>query len=590
MDPLLARPNSSESKPTASAGLPARAQAESTQGRTIAALFAEAVRCQQCGQSAKAFSLYSQILALHPGLPEVHYNQGVLWLNTGQFDLAEAAFRHAIALNPDFPEACNNLGELLRVLGKLDEAELLLRRAIVLRQTYAEAFSNLGNTLKEKQRFSEAEAAFHQAIAHNPRLPEPHGNLGVTLMHLGRLEDAKEAMHRAITLRPDFAEAHHNLGLTLKHLGHLPEAQSSIEQAIELAPSNASFFLSLSEFKNFSAGDMHLAAMEDLGRNIETLSTNQQINLHFALGKAYDDIGRHDRAFNHLAAGNFLKRRQVIYDEAKTLAQLDRTRELFTPDLLRTCRNAGESSSMPVFIVGMPRSGSTLIEQILASHPDVYGAGELPNLGDAVASFGNEAGHDFPEAVLHLSRENLRKLGARYVAETAPFAPNAKRIVDKMPSNFLFLGLIHLALPNARIIHAVRDAADTCLSCFSKHFTTGLHHTYDLAELGRYYRRYESLMRHWHRVLPRTQILEVRYEDIVTDLESSARQITAHCGLEWDRRCLMFHENERPVFTASAAQVRRPLYRNAIGRAEPYRKFLEPLLAELPEDQNRRVA
>jgi len=588
MAPLLVRPNSpsSESKSTASAGLPLRAQAESTQGRTVTALFAKAVRCQQYGKSAKAFRLYSQILALNPGLPEVHYNRGVLYLKAGRFDLAEAAFRDAIALNPDFPEAHNNLGELLRVLGKLDEAELLLRRAIVLRQPYAEAFNNLGNTLKEKQQFTEAEAAFHLAIAHNPRLPEPHSNLGATLLQLGRLEDAKEAIHRAIALRSDFAEAHHNLGLTLKHLGQLAEAQSSIERAIELAPSNALFFLSLSEFKNFAVGDMHLAAMEALDRNIETLSTNQQINLHFALGKAYDDIERYDSAFSHFAAGNLLKRRQIAYDEAKTLAQLDCTRELFTAELFRTSQNAGEPSPIPVFIVGMPRSGSTLIEQILASHPDVYGAGELPNFGDAVASLSNAAGHDFPQAALHLTSEDLRELGARYVAEIAPSAPNSKCIVDKMPSNFLFLGLIYLALPNARIIHAVRDVADTCLSCFSKHFTAGLHHTYDLAELGRYYRHYEALMRHWHRVLPQAKILEVRYEDIVADLESSARRITAHCGLAWDRRCLMFHDTERPIFTASAAQVRRPLYRNAIGRAQPYRKFLEPLLAEVSEDRN----
>jgi hypothetical protein len=220
----------------------------------------------------------------------------------------------------------------------------------------------------------------------------------------------------------------------------------------------------------------------------------------------------------------------------------------------------------------------------------VSGGGELPNLGKAVTGAARTAGSNCPDAMSLLSGKSLRQLGTGYVAEIMPLAPAAMHIVNKTLSNFLYAGLIHLALPNARIIHAVRDPVDTCLSCFSKLFAFGQHYTYDLAELGRYYRHYRALMDHWHRALPPGRILDVHYEDVVADLEGQARRITAHCGLDWDRRCLAFHENERPVLTASSTQVRQPLYRTAIGRAQHYQEFLGPLLAELSGNDRMRVA
>ena len=221
----------------------------------------------------------------------------------------------------------------------------------------------------------------------------------------------------------------------------------------------------------------------------------------------------------------------------------------------------------------MPRSGTTLIEQILASHRQVFGAGELPTLYETVAGFHAEGGGGlrYPDILAHCRTRDLQALGARYVADIAPLAPQAARIVNKMPSNFLFAGLIHLALPNARIVHAVRDPLDTCLSCFSKLFVAGQAQTYELAELGRYYRHYQDLMTHWRMVLSPGRILDVRYEDVVADLEGEARRIIAHCGLDWDARCLDFHRTARPVRTASAAQVRQPIYGSAVGRGTALR-------------------
>jgi hypothetical protein len=317
--------------------------------------------------------------------------------------------------------------------------------------------------------------------------------------------------------------------------------------------------------------------MEELAEDAAALSIEDRVELHFGLGKAYEDLGRPEKAFAQLLAGNALKRRQITYDEAATLGQLERVREVFTAELIRSRQGVGEPSPAPVFIVGMPRSGSTLVEQILASHPRVYGAGELKiHLYTTVN--GSQA---FPELVPSMAGEQFRRLGESYLAEIKRLAPKALRIINKMPFNYIYAGLIHLALPNSAIIHTVRDPVDTCISCFSILFTEQLNHTYDLAELGRYYRHYEVLMAHWHRVLPPERILDVRYEDIVADLENAARHIVAHCGLEWDERCLAFHQTERPVRTASFAQVRQPIYKSSVGRRRTYEAFLAPLRAEL---------
>jgi hypothetical protein len=231
----------------------------------------------------------------------------------------------------------------------------------------------------------------------------------------------------------------------------------------------------------------------------------------------------------------------------------------------------------------MPRSGTTLIEQILASHPKIFGAGELQSFSRALSILEAPDGAppSFPEFVPGLPAESLRQVGAHYLNDVRALAPPAERITDKMPGNFPLLGLINLALPNARIIHMRRDPIDTCVSCFSMLFANGHPYSYDLAELGRYYRAYETLMSHWREVLPTGVMLEVRYEDVVADVEHQARQVVAHCGLPWDDRCLAFHETQRAVQTASAVQVRQPIYRTSVGRWRPYAELLRPLLREL---------
>jgi hypothetical protein len=265
------------------------------------------------------------------------------------------------------------------------------------------------------------------------------------------------------------------------------------------------------------------------------------------------------------------------------LSALARTRDVYSRERMGRYGGHGDPSPVPVFVFGMPRSGTTLVEQILASHPQVFGAGETDDFARSAAGLGERTDNLAltPEAVSSIPGERLRDLGARYVERVARTAPAAARITDKTLENFRFVGLIHLALPNAKIIHVRRHPLDTCLSCFSKLFQGHLPYTYDLAELGRYYRLYEGLMAHWRRVTPPGVMLEVRYEDVVADLEGQARRILAHCGLDWDARCLDFHLTQRSVRTASATQVRQPIYDHSIGRWRAYASFLEPLIVEL---------
>jgi Flp pilus assembly protein TadD len=535
------------------------------------------------GKPNDAETALRRAVKLKPDRAQCHSKLGIALKAQGRFGDAEDAHRQAMALDPLYADAYSNLGEVLRCAGRLDEAEEALRHAVRLRPHFADAFAKLANTLRDRGRLDEAEAACRRAIALDAAHAGAYSSLGNVLDDLDRPTEAEAAYRRAIALKPNFAEAYNNLAALLKQRGRPAEARRVLEQALQLLRRHALHLLSLSEVTHFSAGDPHLTAMEELARDSASLPVKQQIELHFALGKAYQDVGRREDSFRQLIAGNALKRRQITYDEAATLAAFEPIRAVFTPELMRGLHNVGERSAVPLFVVGMPRSGTTLIEQVMASHPQIFGAGELPNLHDAAAnmhSAGSKA-FSFPDVMVNISGERLRALGTSYVGEISRRAPTAAHVIDKMPSNFFFVGLIHLALPNARIIHAVRDPVDTCASCFSTLFAAGQNHTYDLAELGRYYRRYQALMRHWHSVLPPGRILNVRYEDVVADLEGQSRRILAHCGLPWDDRCLAFHQTDRPVRTASAIQVRQPIYRNAIGRWRGYEKFLAPLLAEL---------
>jgi tetratricopeptide (TPR) repeat protein len=467
--------------------------------------------------------------------------------------------------------------------GEFAQAIRLYEQILAIRPDLSDIHNNLGHALAALGRPTAAVTAFARAVELKPAYPEALCNWGLALAELDRLDEAEAKYRQAIEVAPRFAGAHNNLGLLLKATGRLMDAKRAFKQAIALAPKDFSIYHNLAAVRPFSAGDRYLTALEAAAADPSTLPVTDQMHLHFTLAKANDNLDRSEYAFAHLMKANWLKRRQIAYDEAATLGRMDRLRELISRDFIRARQDCGERSAVPVFIVGMTRSGTTLIEQILASHQLVFGAGEHPLLDQVTGSIQKllPGAPAFPDMMLHMSGADFCALGSLYLDSLMERSATALRITDKMTLNFLFVGLIHLALPDAAIIHAVRDPADTCLSSFSTHFSNGNEHSYDLAELGRYYRHYRQLMAHWHDVLPPGRILDVHYEDVVADVEKAARRIIGHCGLDWDPRCLDFHRTERTVKTASAAQVRKPIYKNSIARWRKYEAFIGPLLAEL---------
>lgn len=527
------------------------------------------VALDRLGRSAEALDNYDRLLVLAPDHADALNNRGNALRALGRPAEALEASEAALAIRPGFASALNNRGVALCDLGRHAEGLESYDAALALEPNFAEALNNRGNALKELNRLEEALASLEAALGVRPGYAEALNNRGNVLKDLMRASDALASYEAALALAPSYAEAYDNKGVLLAQMGRFEEASEAVETAIRLEPGRVRAYYDLTEIRSLRPGEPYVEAMEALARHGEALAPEARIELEFALGKAYADLGQPEEAFRRFLAGNALKRARTAYDETAALQDLERIQQAFSEDLLRRRAGPGHPSAAPVFILGMPRSGTTLVEQILASHPEVFGAGEIDAFIEAAIE---HAGDPDP-----LSGPALRRLGARYLAKTAPLAPGASRIVNKSIDNIRFAGLIHLALPDARLIQVRRDPLDVCVSCFTKLFVGQQNYAYDLGELGRYARAHAELMDHWSQVIPPEALLEVRYEDLVADLEGQARRLVAHCGLEWDDACLRFHLADRPVRTASAGQVRRPIYASSIGRWRLYEPFLGPL-------------
>jgi len=463
--------------------------------------------------------------------------------NTKQFDKAEETYQAILTIVPGWAEAHSNLGVAMQKQGKLTAAAAGHARAVTLKPKCAELHYKMGSVFQEMGRLTEAAAWYRQALELEPEHAQAHNHLGTVLLEEGDLDAAAAQYERALALKPDYAAAHYNR----------------------------------SRLRTFCAADAELAALEALAARVDSLPESARPCVHFALAKALDDVGDYARAFAQLLAGNAMKRREIDYDEARTHETFRLIAETFNTDLLDRLQGTGEPTRAPIFIVGMPRSGSTLIEQILASHPDVHGAGELGSLNRIAIS----RLAPYPAYVSGIEADGWRRMGDEYLKSLPEMPQGKKRFTDKSPLNFLHVGLIRLALPHARIIHTVRNPVDTCFSCFSKLFTFEMKFSYNLGELGRYYRYYRELMAHWRSVLPPDAMLDVSYESVVANLEEQIRRMLDYCGLPWDDGCLEFYKTRRPVLTASANQVRRPLFRSSINRWRRYQDYLQPLLSEL---------
>ena len=582
----------------------------------VDAQFGLAACLQASGRHQAAIACYESILVVEPAHAEANYGLATLLVELGRLEEATTKYRLALAADPDFAEANYGLGKLLARGEALEEAIRCFRQAIDVDPEYVDAHLTLGTTLSRLHRDDEAMAAFRTVLAAEPSHPEAHYGVGTLLdrqrrhveaiehyraalarnpnhvdamaglatamKNLGQHAEALAPARRVVALQPNSASAAGLLASILAEMGSLDEAQTLFRRAVELAPDRPEFGYYVVQMAKVRPGDEALKALEAALPRRASLSAREQCLLHFALAKAYDDVGERDRGFEYLLQGNKIKRSDTAYNEAGTLRAIARIPSVFTAALMAADKDLGDPSPVPVFVVGMPRSGTTLVEQTLASHAAVFGAGERPELSQAIRRLRAEPfGGVYPEAVRSMTGEALRRMGAEYVAALRSLSAGAARIVDKTPGNFLYLGLVHLILPNARIIHVQRDPVDTCLSCFSKLFWGEQPFSYDLAELGRYYRSYQGLMAHWRTVLPAATLLEVEYEDLVEDFEPQARLIVAHCGLQWDPACLEFYKTSRPVQTASMVQVRQPIYRSSVGRWRPDEALLRPLLEAL---------
>jgi tetratricopeptide (TPR) repeat protein len=531
------------------------------------------------GRYDEALAQYDKAIAANPRHAVAFNNLGNTFASLHRPDEAIERYRQALIIEPRYAEALNNLGIVLQAVGRVEEAIARFEAALAVRPDFAGVQLNLATVLIALGRNTEAVAAFSKAIVTQPGNPMAHFGLGNALRAVDRPEEAIAHYRRACVLQPKLAATHASLGVALQEVGRIDEARTCFDKAIEIEPNRPSHYLKLTINATLAPGDPRIVAMEALADHPDSLPKDEQVALYFALGKALADIGSHERSFTYLLTGNALHRQHLHYQEAQTIGRLRRIREVFTPALMRRRQGAGDPTRRPIFIVGMPRSGSTLVEQILASHPSVFAAGEMPAFRDALAALPDPT--KYPENIHTLPDVGLRQFAADYLAKIEAIAASRrmsrKRITDKLPTNFRYMGLIHLAMPNARIIHTYRDPIDTCLSCFSTFFA-GVPFAYDLAELGRYYRAYEQLMAHWRGLLPQGAVLDVRYEDLVSDLAAQTRRIVEYCELEWDDACLTFHQSTRPVRTSSVVQVRRPIYQSSVGRWRPAAEVLRPLL------------
>jgi tetratricopeptide (TPR) repeat protein len=571
---------------------------------------------QEAGKFAESAECLERVVAMQRDNAQAHNNLANTYKRLGQLELAETQYAEALKLNPGYAEAHSNLASLLTDQGHFERAVAEARRAIELSPQLADAHINLAAVEYARRRFTDALRSVDTLLSFAPRNAAGLTTRALALKELNRLDEALAMARQAVALMPASADAHNNLGQVLQDLDRFDEAMASYAKAaslpgtaaqnalvnhatllmetgrgsegltafdavLETYPNCAPAWFVRAELKTFAAGDPDIARMEALLRDGGVQSFNDRMSVHFALGKAYLDAGEDDRAFRHLDVGNRMKRGTITYDAEATAGWLREIGEVFSPALLERNAANGDASPVPVpvFVVGLPRSGTTLIEQILASHPDITGAGELSTLQRVIDNIGG-----YPARIAQLRPEDYARLGREYRAEIMPLAKGRGFVVDKMPANFLHAGLIRLILPNARIIHCRRDPVDTCLSCYTKLFTAEQTFAYDLAELGRFYRGYRSLTDHWRSVLPADFWTEAVYEAVVGDLEGEARRLIAFLGLSWDAACLRFYETKRPVRTASLNQVRRPLYASSVGRWRKYAAHLGPLLAALEID------
>ena len=556
--------------------------------------------CHRLGHIEKADSAFRRVISLNPSCPDGHNNLGTLLSDQGRLDEAISSYEQAIRINPEHPDLFNNLGVALHEQSKLELAIDAYEKAIQIKPDYAEAFNNLGKALIANNDINKAIDSFYMAIAYNPNFSEASNNLGNAFQETGKLESAItayqsaiaannaypeayynmanalqglgdlgkaiEAYQNAIDIRPDYAEAYHNMGSAFQDEGKLDQAKEAYNSAIIFKPDYVMAFHHLSVIKTFAVGDPQIKRLEKLINDPE-LTEIDKCRLFFVSAKVMEDLGQLDKSIRDLKRGGSLRKNLLGY-------QINQDQKLFT-NIKHTASEIKNKSiplltkpadPIPIFILGMPRSGTSLIEQIISCHDEVFGAGEVELFGQLAKEYatGNKL----------VGSKQLLEIRELYLNELRNLSKGSHYVTDKFPHNFLYVGLIVGALPESKIIHVTRNAAATCWSNFKTYFSSnGLGYSYDLKDVVAYYRLYEDLMRYWHRQYGQF-IYRLDYDLLTVNQETETKRLIAHLGLDWDTACLFPHENKRIIRTASQEQVRQRLYK---GSSEEWRKF-EPFL------------
>ena len=560
-----------------------------------------------------AAECYRQVAAEVPEYVPAWNSLGSIHLDRGALEEAESSFRQALKLAPDHVSARLNLAVVLHRGGRLDEAEEILHTVAREQPDLAEVHANLALLYREQGMLAEAEAAAHRAVALRPDAASDHFvlaeiatargkpglaiesyrrcvaldphlvnawlRLGATLIARAEVAAGVDAAHRVLALDPDNAPALVLLAHASSIAGDRDEAEGYCLRALELSPDLPLAWSMLAHLRRFGETDRETIARVESIPERRALGEEDRCHLHFALGRMHHDSGHYDRAFAHYERANRIHRRRREFSLEEWVQRIDAIIETFDAEFFARTRGFGDPDPQPVFVFGMPRSGTSLVEQILSCHPEVHGAGELNAMPECSRRLGAAAGsgpQDYPRAAGRAGPEVVRRIADLYLEMLRRDGIGGRRITDKLPGNYSYLGLIALLLPGARLVHCRRHPLDVCLSNYMQHYGDGHVYSYDLRELGLVYRQYERVMRHWREVLP-IEIHEVVYEEVVGDQERQSRELLAFCGLEWDPACLEFHRGERAVATASQWQVRLPLYRTAIERWRRYDAHLGEL-------------
>jgi tetratricopeptide (TPR) repeat protein len=550
-------------------------------------LYLRGIIAHQRGKSTSAEKYLRQAIKAAPENPIGHGGLGIVRLTQGRLEEAARLFKHALSISPEQPHIHNNLGLALAGLGNFSEAAQHYDEALRMVPDYADAWLNLGKLRQDEGRLDDAAGCYDNALKFAPNMAEAHNNLGNIHHRTGQLDAALASYERAVAADPQYMEAVFNRAISQAETGRIDDAIDSYRAVIEAEPDHVEALCGLGETletvgQDTEAETYYLRASKIRPRQLTEV---RERRLRYMLGRSFDRLKNYDRAFAEFKTGNklwstALRRSGDAYNRCAQEQLVDRIIAAFPVGSANDWTKLGIPDDLPIFVLGMPRSGTTLAEQILASHPQVHGAGELrvlPRVGRQMAIDGS-----WPDGLDRLDQALAATLADDYLGALRRKSSEARRVVDKLPTNFLYIGLIRALLPNATIVHMRRDARDICLSNYFRNPAEAIPHNHDLGDLGHYYRQYERVMRHWDAVFPGA-IFQLEYEQLIREQEATSRALIAGCGLDWDDRCLDFHATDRTIQTASYLQVRRPIYDDSIARWRHYEQHLGSLIAALEE-------